>query len=56
MLGPDLGARRRHDQAAELGLLASHTQWGTGDDAHGVHAGRDHQALTGLDIHHRCRH
>ena len=55
MLGPDkLGARRRHDQAAEHGLLDLHNPWGTGDDqrnasTRSVNNGRgDQQALTGL--------
>ena len=54
MLGPDpLGARRRHDQAAELGLLDLHHPWGPGDDSAtrppAESDGRgEQQALTGL--------
>src|SRR5258708_18057165 len=55
MLGPDnLGARRRHDQAAEHGLLDLHSPWGTGDDQRNASTRSDNngpgdqQALTGL--------
>src|ERR1700688_1582997 len=53
MLGPDIGTRRRHDQAAELGLLDLHNPWGPGDDSAtrppANHDGQgDQQALTGL--------
>jgi hypothetical protein len=55
MLGPGNGTRRRHDQAAELGLLVLHNPWGTGDDQRTrptrQPGRRDQQALTGLPNH-----
>src|SRR5882724_8803738 len=55
MLGPGNGARRRHDQAAEPGLLVLHNPWGPGDDQRTrpppQPGRREHQALTGLDNH-----
>ena len=52
MLGPGNGTRRRHDQAAEHGLLVLHTPWGTGDHQRRrpsqQRERRDHQALKGL--------
>jgi hypothetical protein len=55
MLGPGNGTRRRHDQAAEPGLLVLHTPWGTGDDQRTRQpqqpGRREHQALKGLDNH-----
>jgi hypothetical protein len=55
MPDPATGARRRHDQAAELGLLVLHNPWGTGDDQRTrqpqQRERRDHQALKGLANH-----
>ena len=45
MLGPDIGARRRHDRAAEHGLLAPRIHRGPGDDER--NASRDHREATG---------
>jgi len=61
MLGPGNGAWRRHDQAAELGLLDLHNPWGPGHDqrtrpTRDHHGRRDQQALTGVANQYPWRH